>query len=292
MIEVLTGKRETVIYEENIPIRMHLNTDAENFPLHWQYSYEIIMPLARGYTLSLENCTEELAPGDIIIIAPGVLHSIVAPTSGARYILLVNPSIFENIADARNLRDYFHPYVIFTQDANSSRRKLLQQLLNGIWHEYSSKNPLKYVSLHSSILSFFVAAHRNKSAPHHHLLSGEDLLSPAVQKHTDKFRNICTFISEHCMENISIEKLAAISGFSTSHFYRLLKQYTGLSYHKYLNQIRIAHAKHLLCQHMGMTVLDVSLHCGFASLSTFNRSFKAITKLTPSEYRNLNPQEK
>lgn len=284
MIEMLTGKRETIIYEKKIPIRMHYNIDPEDFPLHWQYSFEIIMPLENEYTLNIEQSREILNPGDIIIIAPGVIHSIAAPPEGKRYILLVNPSMFEAMADAESLRSCFYPYAVFSQAVNSSCRQSLSALLHEIWYEYSSEKPLKYIALSADIMEFFVLAGRNNSTQ---FLQKGIVLSPAIHKYTDRFQSICTYIAEHCTDEISLEELAAVNGFSLSHFNRLFKQFTGISYHSFLNQARITKSKNLLCQHSDMTVVDISLYCGFSSLSTFNRTFKAITKLTPSEYRDL-----
>lgn len=287
MIEILTGQRETVIYDEKIPIRMHLIEDAEDFPLHWQYSYEIIMPLENGYTINIEEHTENLAPGDIIIISPGVLHSLIAPPTGSRYIFLVKASMFEAIAGTQDLHLNFYPYTIFTHNTNSNSREQLGQLLNSIWNEYSSNEDLKYLALYADIFSFFLLAGRNNDTQ---FLPFKTPLNSTIHEHIEKFQSICSYIATHCEEDISVQELASSRGFSVSHFYRLFKQYTGISYHKYLNQARITKAKQLLCQNEKITVLDISLRCGFSSLATFNRAFKTITKLTPSEYRSLNPQ--
>lgn len=284
MIEVLTGKRETIIYEKNIPMRMHLNADPEDFPLHWQNSFEIIMPLENEYLMHVEGKTEKLIPGDIIIISPGTLHSISAPEKGARYILLVNMSMFKDIVGAEQIPSFFFPYTLFTNETNSECKEDIKHLMNKIWQEYSSDHPLKYAALYSSILALFVLAGRNNTRP---FFPNAIIYNPSSHKYADKFNAVCAYIDEHCSENISQEELAASSGFSESHFSRLFKQFTGVSYFEFLNHSRITSAKKLLSTQGNMTIVDISLQCGFSSLSTFNRTFKSITKTTPSEYRNL-----
>lgn len=58
------------------------------------------------------------------------------------------------------------------------------------------------------------------------------------------------------------------------------------NFNAYVNHYRIHHAKALL-EDAGCSksILDISMDCGYKSLSTFNKAFKDITSLTPSEYR-------
>lgn len=288
MIELLTGKRETIIYEKNIPLRMHLNKDPEDFPLHWQNSFEIIMPLENEYVLHVEGKTEKLMPGDIMIITPGTLHSISAPKEGMRYILLVNMSIFSDIKGAEKIPSFFFPYTVFTKDNNTESKEDIQQLMDKIWQEYSLdfslENPLKYAALYSLVLALFVLAGRNNTHP---FFPNAITHNPSSHKYTDKFNAICTYMDEHCSERISFSELASLNGFSESHFNRLFKQFTGVSCYDFLNHSRITYAKKLLAAQSNMTIVDISMQCGFSSLSTFNRIFKSITNTTPSEYRSL-----
>lgn len=45
MIEHLDGIHETVTYKENSSLRLFVNTDCEDYPIHWHTPMEIIMPL-------------------------------------------------------------------------------------------------------------------------------------------------------------------------------------------------------------------------------------------------------
>ena len=52
----------------------------------------------------------------------------------------------------------------------------------------------------------------------------------------------------------------------------------------YLARLRIEHAKQIL-QNPHTRVSEVAFEVGFNSLPHFNRSFKRITGLTPTEFR-------
>ncbi len=58
------------------------------------------------------------------------------------------------------------------------------------------------------------------------------------------------------------------------------------NFNAYLNHYRVRCACELLAEPGNRdSILDISMECGYKSLSTFNKAFKDITSLTPSEYR-------
>jgi len=58
------------------------------------------------------------------------------------------------------------------------------------------------------------------------------------------------------------------------------------NFNAYLNHYRVRCACELLAEPGNRdSILDISMECGYKSLSTFNKAFKNITSLTPSEYR-------
>ena len=98
---------------------------------------------------------------------------------------------------------------------------------------------------------------------------------------------ICDYITAHCTENLTVDELAVIAGFSKFHFIRLFKQFTNVTCYEYLIQKRIELAERLLIE-PNLTITQVALQSGFGSLSSFNRVFKASKNCTPTEYKNMN----
>ena len=77
-----------------------------------------------------------------------------------------------------------------------------------------------------------------------------------------------------------------MAGFSKFHFTRLFKQFSGLSFYKYVNKKRIERAEQLLIN-PSISVTEVALQSGFSSLSAFIRMFKLMKGCTPTEFRDL-----
>lgn len=89
MIENLNGIHETVKYKENSNVKLFINAEAEDYPIHWHTPMEIIMPLEGGYTTQIGDDLVHLNESDIIFIASGVTHRLIAPDSGKRLILQI-----------------------------------------------------------------------------------------------------------------------------------------------------------------------------------------------------------
>lgn len=93
------------------------------------------------------------------------------------------------------------------------------------------------------------------------------------------------YINAHFQENICLDDVARHVGLSESYLSKILKQGTGKSYSKLLIQARIERAKYLL----GSTeekVYEVSRQVGYSNPYYFDRIFKSIAGVSPSDYRN------
>ncbi|WP_099466790.1 AraC family transcriptional regulator [Konateibacter massiliensis] len=284
MIEVLDGIREIIIYDKNMSIRLYVNEDYEDYPIHWQTAIEVIIPTQSIYTVKIEENTVILNPGDVLFISPGVLHEIFAPPVGKRYIFLIEPSMFAKIKGLEGLASMFYPYALYPREQDFEGRARMNELMEHICVEYLGNSELKYAALYSLVLEMLVIAGRNKTnLP----IDISNIKNTRTHKYVSKFLDICNYIDEHCTENIGVAELASMSGFSESHFIRLFKQFTNYSYYDYLNRSRITYAKKLLISMPSASIVDISIQAGFGSLATFNRLFKSISKCTPTQYRSL-----
>ena len=97
-------------------------------------------------------------------------------------------------------------------------------------------------------------------------------------------KKVLTFINEHYFEEITIDELAAVSGFSKSHFIREFKKQTGITPMIYLNPVRIEKSKALLTS--GNSILDTAFKVRFNNSSYFIKVFKSLYGLTPKQYMN------
>lgn len=283
MIEMLEGVKETVSFREHFGIRMYLNVEAENYPLHWHTAAEIIMPLENRYTAIVGDATHILRPDDIFIIPSGELHQLIAPDSGKRLIMQFDCSLLYALSGFESTFHLLRPCLVVTPERHGELHASLKPLLIGMMNEYFGDSTLKEASSYALLIQFFVHLGRNlRDERREHCRTK----SHKQHKYIDSFVQVCSYISEHCTEDIRVDDLAGLAGFSKFHFARLFKQYVGTSYYNYLNQNRVKHAEKLLID-PNLPITEIAMRSGFGSLATFNRVFKNYKKCTPTEYKHL-----
>ncbi len=287
MIRILNGTHETVAYDNLKGLKIYYNKEVENYPLHWHTALEIIMPYKNEYTVVIDDENHTFQEGDIWITPPGTLHRLIAPSSGERLVLLFDYSLICNIQGMDSLLHTLHPYALISREEYPKLNQKLRGYLEEIAREYENKMPFTEACIYSLIMHFFVDFGRTSFNTTERFFG---ITSSKQHEYIEKFMMICNYITDHCTENLSIDELAKLAGFSKFHFSRLFKQFANMSCYEYLTQKRIAHAEQLLIQ-PNISITEVAMLSGFGSLSTFNRIFKAAKNCTPSEYKSLNRKE-
>lgn len=283
MIEKLNGTRETVVHPDIPNVRLYINTEIENYPMHWHTDIEIILAIENIYTIVIDKETYVINPGDIIMIPSGEIHELYAPPTGKRIITLIDNSILNNLSGIDSINNGFYPCIIIRANKENPYYNQISSLLNKITDEYIQRQPLCEASIYSLAMYIFVHIGRN-------CINRDQNNNIAKKKkqheYIEKFLNVCKYINEHCTEDITADELATLAGFSKYHFLRLFFDFSGATFNEYLNKRRIISAEALLCD-PNLSIVEIAMQSGFNSLATFNRNFRALKKCTPSEYRSM-----
>jgi YesN/AraC family two-component response regulator len=93
------------------------------------------------------------------------------------------------------------------------------------------------------------------------------------------------YIEEHYREDISLQDISSVLGYSEVYFCKLFKQNFGKSFIVYLNELRIEKAKKFLAN-PDINIKDIGSMSGYRDPNYFARVFKRVTGMTPSDYRN------
>lgn len=283
MIENLKGIYETVNFLKDTNLRLYDNKEVENYPPHWHTPIEIIMPMENYYTVECCDHAFHLRENDIIIICPGCPHTLYAPEEGGRRIIFqADTSILRGMKEIESILSILSPVIVITPEDYPDIHSSIQTLLMNIKEEYLNKAPLAEVFVYSKVLEIFVLIGRNYTENTQRF----DVTNNKQREYTAKFMYICDYISAHCTEDLTLDFVADLAGFSKYHFTRLFKQFTNVSFYKYLNQKRIATAEKLLAN-PEYTITDIALNSGFSSLSSFIRMFKLMKNCTPTEFRSM-----
>jgi AraC family transcriptional regulator len=102
---------------------------------------------------------------------------------------------------------------------------------------------------------------------------------------TDFIEDTTAYIREHLNEVLPLNQLAARVNLSPFYFTRVFKAKTGFTPHEYIIASRVDNAKFLLMT-TSHSVKEICFLSGFSNESAFCTTFRGITGLTPSDFRN------
>ncbi|KRQ14370.1 AraC family transcriptional regulator [Bradyrhizobium manausense] len=128
------------------------------------------------------------------------------------------------------------------------------------------------------------------AAPAIPVASSQPAADAADQKLIDALMRLMADERIYRQENITIGVLAGRLKIPEYRLRRLINQRLGYrNFNVFLNNHRIEEAKAALADptQVEVPVITIAMDAGFQSLGPFNRAFKAVTGVTPTEYRRL-----
>lgn len=98
------------------------------------------------------------------------------------------------------------------------------------------------------------------------------------------FNRVIAYIENHLEDEIDNDEIAAIMGYSAYHVQRLFTMVAGIPLAEYIRNRRLSKAAVEL-QSGENKVIDIALKYGYSSPNSFNRAFKALHGVPPSDVK-------
>lgn len=260
-------------------------SDIKSDRLHFHNCLEIgICHIGSGF-MDFENETVPFKAGDITCVPrflPHTTYSSPGTYSRWSYLffspehifkeLLVHPHLnFEDPRSDLTVSDY-----ILHDATNENLKKVIYVIINELrdkrlFYQSNTKNLLS--SLYIELLRLFKESSDASDTAGNLEKRYSLVISPALD-----------YIHKHYMEPLTTPLLADMCNLSETHFRRLFGRIMGSSPMEFINSVRIDEACRLLLTTKD-SVLAISEHVGFHSVSSFNRHFSALLDDTPSKWR-------
>ncbi|QTE23706.1 AraC family transcriptional regulator [Polaribacter cellanae] len=100
-----------------------------------------------------------------------------------------------------------------------------------------------------------------------------------------RMRAVFEFTMNNFTEEITLDGIASVASMTKNAFCKYFKKRTNKSYFRFLNELRIENASKLIVSNTDFTLAEIAYNSGFKNISNFNRHFKSIKKMSPSNYR-------
>ncbi|MFD5746619.1 GlxA family transcriptional regulator [Streptomyces sp. NPDC127033] len=101
---------------------------------------------------------------------------------------------------------------------------------------------------------------------------------------SEPLMEVQSWISEHPGDDLSVEALAGRARLSPRHFARAFRSETGTTPGRYVERVRLEHARRLL-EESGDGVEEISRSCGYGTPEAMRRAFVKTLGTAPAEYR-------
>lgn len=117
------------------------------------------------------------------------------------------------------------------------------------------------------------------------VLNAEGFSLETEVKDNDRINIVFNFVKTHFKEEITLDEIADLVSMTVPSFCRYFKKITNKTFTQFVNEYRLVHASKLLAE-KPISITEVCYESGFNNFSHFNKSFKAFTDQSPSQYRN------
>ena len=229
--------------------------------------------------VEIDKKSYTLKSGDMLLVSPMAAHSYPYPQNGNNLVL----TVILGVSFLKNFFSYFREaknscYVFSKHEMRNEYRELfraLDETCDLTERKRENKELLIRGNLYK-ICAYLID-----------LTGGFENSTSTSNKRMTKVGNIekaLELIYYNHTNRITVDDAAAATGYAKSNFCKIFKDITGDTFHNMLNKKRVESAKALLKQ-TNMPISEVAIAVGFAEAKSFCRVFKAITALTPNEYR-------
>lgn len=257
-----------------------------SFPLHWHDDFELIYCTEGRVQVTVWGKVYTLRKKDLVVILPHAVHSIEqdGTQEGDYFNILFHPSLFQGSENDLCYEKYVLPFLRGerTMDCFYPVESCFNQTIS------------------PCILS--ILEHRKESYSTHELMIKSDLYrllyfinrqsaaaaidAGSLQFSYGRLKNALYYVQKFYDREIPIKEAANQCGFSESHFMKLFKELTGMSFNAYLVNYRLELAAKQL-KETNLKVIDIMANCGFRNQSYFTRAFQKKYRMTPRAYRSF-----
>ncbi|KAA3633291.1 MAG: helix-turn-helix domain-containing protein [Bacteroidetes bacterium] len=268
------------------PFAVRENT-VPNFLKIWHYhpELELVVIKASEGTRFVGDSIEKFEPGEVILIGKNLPH-----------MWLNYDSYFQKnsglIASAYSIhfREDFVGKAFLNLNSTSHLSNLFEKARRGIRFldlNFSIQTAIRQLIEEKDdfqkLMQLLRILHQLAKHEKITLLSSEGYLNTKISEGSDEIHE---YIFKNFKNSIQLNDVASIAGMNPSAFSRYFKRIHQKTFSRYLIEIRIGYACKLLIENKS-NISAVCYESGFNNLSNFNKQFRKIKGLNPSEFIRL-----
>ena len=228
---------------------------------HWHMEHEIVACQTGSANIMLGEQLFRIHAGMAVFCPSGQVHYIQSEKDSILVVAIFDHTLTASITNRVMLKTpVFHDHY-----------QTCKQLLD-IHRELQEKNRFYTERSNAMLIQLVADIFRNEALTAN--IAGPDTLM--------RYKHLLNTIDE-TYEFLTFQEAAALMKMSSAYFSRYFKRISGIHFSTYLNLVKIDHAVSMLKESPDITTAVLMQRCGFNTLRTFNRVFKAVTGHSPRQ---------
>lgn len=233
-----------------------------NFPPHLHNDFEFLIVTDGSMKIKAEKQEYVLKSGDGLLIFPNTVHEFITDGYSRDLVCIFSPKLIGAYSQT-----------FLNKVPTSSLFRPSSFVCDKIASLYGREDEASILEIKGIL--YLLASEFDTHAEY--VPKKKDADSTLIAK-------IFRFVSENYSKDASLKTLSDFTSYHYVYLSRYFKDYTGISFIDYVNSYRVNEACYMLENSHG-SILKIAYECGFDSLRNFNRVFKKIKGVTPSEYK-------
>lgn len=250
-------------------------SDSKHEREHFHNEIELICVISGSMTVYVEKSMIQLSKENMIVVNTNEHHSHQASDDILYCSIYVS---YQKVCDLLEIGEINFVHELPEGKLTQDLRTVVHQILN--YQNSAQTRPLYAYSLYYQMMDI-LTCHFSR-----------EMFQYTKGKNQERNAKINNYIRNNYNKQITLNDLAKRLFISDAYLSRYFKQTYGMGFAEYLGNVRMHHALDDI-EHTDKILMEVALRNGFSNVSAFNKKFKQLYNMTPSEYRkNLKKEVK
>lgn len=283
----MSAKYEQISLSENQSFSIGIFQDnLEKSTWHYHNNFEISFITEGTGKRIVADSIDEFQPGDLVFIGRKLPHVWIADkephTSSSRSLEMVFLQFTSDVVSPELMLLPEFKFIAKAVALSERGIQIVGQTLNEV-SEIMLQLP--YLKNFDRMLHFFRLMDIIGKSETNIQLASREYLRVRFTTGNKRIAAIHEYLMNNYREDVDLKCLAELVNMAEGSLCRFFRMNMGMTVFEYLNQLKVELACKLLMDR-DLSILKVCLDSGFNNLSHFNKQFKKINGLPPSEYRN------
>ncbi|QDY70246.1 helix-turn-helix domain-containing protein [Qingshengfaniella alkalisoli] len=249
---------------------------------HWHAQVEVNFVFSGYVEYQMQGYNVRLDEGALSLFWGGVPHRVIDTAAGSRFVAIHLPILhFFRLRLAADMQQK----LMRGGTLVTAEREREDDHAFARWSEFLRSND--EARMNHAIEEVLLRIERIRFAPYRLLEAGAAEQAETETPDQTSFHNIgriCEFVTQNFRDDIDSRAIALHADIHPKYAMSVFKKSTGMTLNEYVSLLRLSYAQALLMREEA-NVLEVALDSGFGSLSAFNKSFRKLSGMSPSDFK-------